>query len=84
MELKLIHIDRMSTSGAYKLLLEYGEQQIQGIALIYEGAIESINYDQVLDSILHKNVGCAKNLSSAIFEAHKNIAIELPLTIGNF
>jgi arginine repressor len=84
MKLKLIQIQKVDAADIYELILEYGEQEIQGTVSVHKKVVECIDYDDNLYEILHQNVGDAKNLNSAVFKVHKNIAIELPLIIGNF
>jgi arginine repressor len=84
MKLKLVQIQKVDAADIYKLTLEYGDQEIQGTVLVHKKVVECIEYDDNLYKILHQNVGDAKNLNSAVFKFHKNIAIGLPLIIGNF
>jgi arginine repressor len=84
MELKLIQIHKADMADIYKLTLEYGQQEIYGTVSVHKGIVEYIEYDENLDRILHQNVGNAKKLNSVVFNNHKNIAIDLPLIIGDF
>ncbi|GAA3922868.1 hypothetical protein [Litoribacillus peritrichatus] len=70
--------------GSYLLSLKYGDHELVVESNVCEGVVPYMEYRDVLQEILHKDVGEAKNMNRLMFKIYREESVDFPAEVGEF
>jgi hypothetical protein len=70
--------------GSYLVSLKYGDQELLDEITVCEGVVPYIEYSEILQDILHKDVGEAKKMNQTMFKVYRDETVDFPIEIGEF